>query len=76
MKQSGVDKYGLPLCGNKSQEKIRQSAMSKYNKIIKKENINIEKAEELRFYHLPRKTTSFRAWIQGAKKCNFLNTNK
>lgn len=50
MKQSGVDKYGLPLCGNKSQEKIRQSAMSKYNKIIKKENINIEKAEELRFY--------------------------
>jgi hypothetical protein len=50
MKYSGTDKYGLPLCGNKKQEKLRNSAMNRYNKAIRDENKKIEKANELRFY--------------------------
>ena len=50
MRYSGADKYGLPLCGNKTQERLRNSAMARYNKAIRDQNKKIEKANELRYY--------------------------
>lgn len=50
MKFSGNDIFGLPMCGNKEQEKVRHQAMKRYNKNIREQNRNIERANELRYY--------------------------
>ena len=46
----GRDEYGLPSCPDKESKRIRDKAISKLNKAIRKQNKNIEQANELRFY--------------------------